>query len=76
VSGGNLQILLGTSDGSPLPPERAARILFYGTTNLSLSFSNWSQLTNAMVLSNGLLRVDGLSTSNAPRQFFRAIQTT
>ena len=75
VSGGNLQLLLGTVDDSALPPERAARILFYGTTNPSLSFSNWPQLTNTIVLSNGLLRVDGLSTSNAPGRFFRAVQT-
>ena len=75
VSGGNLQLLLGTVDGSPLPAERAARIAFYGTTNVSLASGNWLQLTNPTVLSNGVLRVDGQSTLNAPRRFFRAVQT-
>jgi hypothetical protein len=73
--GSNLRLLLQTADGSPIPPERAAHVSIHATTNVSLPFLNWPALTNTMVLTNGLLRMDGLSASNPVQRFFRAVET-
>ncbi len=73
--GSDLRLLLQTADGSPITPERAAHVSIHATTNLSLPFLNWTPLTNSMVLTNGLLQMDGLSTSNSVQRFFRAVET-
>jgi uncharacterized repeat protein (TIGR01451 family) len=70
---GTLQIILKNAGGSPITPGRASKIQLYASTNLSLTVSNWTDMTSALVLTNGVLRLDSLSTSNAPQQYFRPI---
>ncbi len=72
---GLLPLFIGSSDNCPLPPERAARIRVYATTNVALPFTSWSQLPNPLVLINGYLRVDALEATNPPVRFFRAVET-
>jgi hypothetical protein len=72
VVGGNVQFSLGTLDGSPISSNRAARIQFYSTTDVSLSMNNWSQMTNSPVLTNGLLQIETPMLPNSPSQFLRA----
>jgi hypothetical protein len=57
-----------------LTADRAGRIQLFASTNLA-AFTNWSPLANPLVLTNGLLRVDGLSISNFSRRFFRAVES-
>ena len=71
----SLRLLLHTADGSPITPEQASRISIRATTNASLPFLNWTPLTNDLVLTNGLLQMDRLSTSNSAQRFFRAVET-
>jgi hypothetical protein len=73
-AGKSLSLWIGASDGSPLAPDRAARIRLYGTTNLSLPLSSWTLLTYPIVFSNGLVRVDGINASTGAG-FYRAAET-
>ena len=75
ITGGKFSLLLVDTDGSAVATNRAARVRVYATTNVALPIFNWALLTNSVVASNGLLRVDGLSTSNAVSGFFRAAET-
>jgi uncharacterized repeat protein (TIGR01451 family) len=75
LNGDTLQLLIGTVDGSAIAPDRVDHIQLYGTTNVSLTFNNWTQITNEPVLTNGVLQFNGLSRSNAPAQFFRAVES-
>ena len=72
-AGGSLPLYLGTVDGSPVPPARAARVSLYSSTNVGLAFSNWTLLPNPLVLSSGLIRVDNINATSA-RTFFRAVE--
>jgi hypothetical protein len=72
--GGSFPLLIGTSDGSPLTADRASRIQLYGSPNLALPLSTWTQLATPLVFSNGFVRADGISVNNAS-QFYRAAET-
>jgi len=74
-AGGLLPLLLESSDHYPLTADRAARIRVYASTNAALPFASWSPLPNTLTLSNGWLRVDGVSATAPPARFFRAVET-
>ena len=65
----DLQLVLGTSDGTLLTTDRFARIQIY---RAPLTAGGWSQITNPLVLSNGLINVPGLTSTNDPQGYFRA----
>jgi hypothetical protein len=44
------------------------------STNPALPFHLWIPLYNPLVLTNGLLRLEGLNLTNAPQRFFRAVE--
>ena len=73
-AGSALPLFLGNADNTALAPDRVAQIQVYAATNVALAFSNWSLLPNPLTLSNGLLRVGGLTSTNPPRRFFRAAE--
>jgi hypothetical protein len=73
--GGNLQLFLANADSTPITADRVANISISDTTNLSLPFSSWTPLGSPLVLSNGLLRVDGVSATSPVQQFFRAAES-
>jgi hypothetical protein len=72
-AGGALPLFVGTTDGSPLTADRASRIRIYTSANVGMPLSNWTQLSAPLVFSNGLLRVDGISATNA-LNFYRAAE--
>ncbi|MHB8520771.1 MAG: hypothetical protein ACYDH9_08425 [Limisphaerales bacterium] len=55
--------------------NRVSQIHVYGSADLALAFANWPQLTNVLLLTNGTLRMDGLTVSGSGMQFFRAVET-
>jgi uncharacterized repeat protein (TIGR01451 family) len=73
-AGNSLQVALGTSDGSPISSDRASRIRFYSTTNVSLPFSNWTLVTNPVILNSGTVQIMNLDHTNSPSRFFRATE--
>jgi hypothetical protein len=74
-SASGFDLLLVNADGTAVTTDQLAKIHVYGTTNLALPFSNWTQLSNPLVLTNGLLRLEGLDTTTAPQRFFRAVES-
>lgn len=72
MNDGQLEIILGTADGSPLTAERAAGIQFSSATNLSFAPGNWVPANISAVFTNGMLRIQGLNWTNNPLRFFRA----
>ena len=73
-SGGSLQLALGTTDNSPIAPERAVQVRLYSTTDLSLPFSSWLELPLPTGIVDGVLWLYGLSTTDAEQRFFRAVE--
>ncbi len=69
-----LGLTIGNFDGSPVTTERLSKIKIRATTNLAQSLTNWTQVTNSLTLSNGLIRVDQLNSTNPPLRFFRATE--
>ena len=72
---GNMTLLLANADNTPITADRVANIALYATTNASLPFSSWTPTGSPLVLSNGLLRVDGVSTTNPVQRFFRCVES-
>ena len=67
-----LRLFVGNTDASPLDTTRAAKITVSATTNLATGNGGWTKLTNAALLTNGLLRLDVPLAADVPQQFFRA----
>jgi uncharacterized repeat protein (TIGR01451 family) len=74
LPGGNLQLLLTTTDGTPITVDRALRIQLYSSTNASLPLSNWTLDSGQILLNNGILQFSGLDSTNAPSRFYRAVE--
>ncbi|HWY75968.1 MAG TPA: immunoglobulin domain-containing protein, partial [Verrucomicrobiae bacterium] len=73
-SGSVLTLFLANLDGSPMTAAEAARIDLFTTTDPSQPFSSWAPAVYPMVITNGLLRVDGVPLSGF-HSFFRALLT-
>jgi hypothetical protein len=69
-----LQLVLTDSDGSVVSSNRAARVQIYATTSLKQPFSQWLLVTNPVIATNGLLQVNGLTTTSPASRFFRAVE--
>jgi hypothetical protein len=74
ASSGPFSLFLADADGSAVATNRAARLSLYSAADLTTPFSLWTLLTNPVVPVGAQLRADGFSFTNAPRQFFRAME--
>jgi hypothetical protein len=50
--------------------ERLAQLTVRASGNLAAGFSNWVQLTNSLVLSNGVVWIDNVDAMRQSQQFF------
>jgi hypothetical protein len=73
AGGGVLPLYLGNADNTPISPDRVPQISVYSATNLAVPVT-WKLLSNPLVFSNGLVRVDGVQATNFPSTFFRAVE--
>jgi len=74
LSAGNyLPLHLESADGVPIAPHRLSQIRIYSTTNVTQPIGSWTLLANPLVLTNGQVRVENVSATNAGR-FFRAAE--
>jgi uncharacterized repeat protein (TIGR01451 family) len=72
---GGLRLVIGTANSSPITPARASNVWVYAATTISVPLSNWTAVAQAPVLlTNGVLVVDGINATNPPVRFFRAIE--
>jgi hypothetical protein len=69
-----LQLLVTTSDGSPITPERASHIQLCSSTDATVPLVNWTPIPIQTILTNGILQINGLNLSNAPTRFFRTVE--
>jgi hypothetical protein len=69
-----LPLYLGNLDNTPLAADRVPQIQIYSASNIALPLGSWSLLGNPRALSNGVLRIDGISATNPPPTFFRAVE--
>jgi outer membrane protein assembly factor BamB len=69
---GGTQLLLqaANTNGTPIDSNRLARIRVRATTDLTLSPATWPAVTNLLVLSNGVLRLEHLDPRASPRRYF------
>jgi hypothetical protein len=72
-AGDNLLLHLESADGQPIAPPRLPQIRIYSTTNVTQPIGSWTLLANPLVLTNGQVRVENVSATNAGR-FFRAME--
>ncbi len=70
-----LELIVGTADGTPIDANRLPRIEVRATNTLGSSPSTWPKLTNQLVLTgDGLARMTNTISVNQPRQFYRAVE--
>jgi hypothetical protein len=55
---GLLRLLAANADQSPFEPQRVSNVLFYSSSDLGQTVSNWTLSTNLVLLTNGVLEVD------------------
>ena len=63
-------VTIRTVTGTPLDSDRLTNIEVRATTNLADIVTSWSKLTNALVLSNGVVRVTNVDAAPVRRFFF------
>jgi hypothetical protein len=68
------QFVLSNADGTAITSGEESRISFYATGNLTLALSNWTALTNSILLTNGVLQVTDTSALDNPQRFYRVTQ--
>jgi uncharacterized repeat protein (TIGR03803 family) len=51
------QFIVTNADGTPITAAQQSRTQIYATTNPAVALSNWTALTNATVLTNGVLQI-------------------
>jgi hypothetical protein len=64
---------IGTADGSAVDSNRLAKMDVRYTTSLAGNIASWARLTNSLVLTNGVVRVDAVDTGTV-RYFIAAEQ--
>jgi hypothetical protein len=70
-----LQLAIGTVNGTPLDSNRLARIEVHATNDLSAPPASWPKLTNQLVLgTNGLARLTNSVTASQLRRFFIVVE--
>jgi outer membrane protein assembly factor BamB len=75
LSSTQLQLVIGTADGTPLDSNRLSRIEVRASDLPALSPSNWPKLTNPLVLTtNGLARLTNTIPDGQPRQVFITVE--
>jgi outer membrane protein assembly factor BamB len=69
VAANKLQLTVRTVNGAPVNSNRLAALEAHATTNISQGVNQWPKLTNALVLTNGNVRIDNVDGSIRPRFF-------
>jgi hypothetical protein len=65
LPGNGLRLWIGTATGSLINSNRFVRMQVLYTTNLNASLSTWPPLTDGLILTNGLVRVDTVSAARS-----------
>lgn len=64
------QLIIRTTSGAPLPSNRLTGLEVRMATNITQTLTQWVALTNALKLTNGVVRLEGLDSSGQTQRFF------
>ncbi len=67
------EFLATNATGSAFTASQQSRIEVYGTTNLADALTNWTAITNTVVLTNGVLKIQDQDSLLYPHRFYRAV---
>jgi uncharacterized repeat protein (TIGR03803 family) len=70
VSG--FQFTITNKDGTAMTASEQSRIQIYAATNPVVALTNWTRLTNAIVLTNGVLQIKDPGSLLYPQRFYRS----
>lgn len=60
MPGNRLQLWVGTTTGAAITSSRLTKMEMHFSTNVTAGLAGWAKLTNSLVLTNGLVRVDNV----------------
>lgn len=69
LTANSVQLIIRTETGKAVDSNRLAGLELRASTNLGLPPALWTKLTNALVLTNGVVQVTNVD-AGAPRRFF------
>ena len=67
-------LTLGNADGSPITSSQLPRIQIHASSNPNDPLNLWQPIDTTFTLTNGVVQITGLSVTNLPCRFFRAVQ--
>src|SRR5712664_500186 len=70
LAAGELRLTVRTVNGAPLDSNRLAGMEVLATTEIVQALTQWTQLTNRLVLTDGVVRIDSVNSGTQPRKFF------
>lgn len=70
IAPNRLQLTIRTATSAPVGSNRLAGMEVRAATNLGQALSQWITLTNDLVLSNGVVRIDNVDSVTPPQRFF------
>ncbi|MGH8245438.1 MAG: PQQ-binding-like beta-propeller repeat protein [Gammaproteobacteria bacterium] len=70
LSSQRLQLTIRTVNGAPVSSNRLAGMEVLARANLAQPLVEWTRLTNQLVLSNGVIRIEGVDSSAQPQRYF------
>jgi len=75
LANGGFGFTASNSDGTLITANQESQIGIFAATDLTLSFTNWTPLTNAIQLTNGVLQINDTNSVFYPQRFYRAVET-
>jgi len=70
LAAGELRLTVRTVNGAPLDSNRLAGMEVLATTEIVQALTQWTPLTNQLVLTDGVVRIDSVNSGTQPRKFF------
>jgi len=70
LAAGELRLTVRTANGAPVDSNRLAGMEVRATTDIVQALTQWTQLTNRLVLTGGVVRIDSVNSGTQPRKFF------
>jgi outer membrane protein assembly factor BamB len=67
---GQLQLTIRTATGAPLDSNRLAGLSIRASPDFAQAFSQWTPLTNPLVLADGIVHINNVDSAALPRRFF------
>jgi outer membrane protein assembly factor BamB len=70
LAAGELRLTVRTVNGAPVDSNRLAGIEVRASAEIVQALTQWTQLTNRLVLTDGVVRIDSVNSGTQPRKFF------